>query len=101
MLARTLAVAAALALLSTAIQSVNAQPAGPQPGGAQPISGQPIVGQPIAAQPANPGWAPPGSKVVESSTEVLQDLMAAPVNGIPTALLAEARAVAIIPNTIK
>ncbi|MCE9548769.1 MAG: lipid-binding SYLF domain-containing protein [Planctomycetia bacterium] len=96
MLARTLVVVAALALLSTVTKSVEAQLAGPQP-----VGGQPIAGQPIAAQPGNPGWAPPGSKVVESSTEVLQDLMAAPVNGIPTALLAEARAVAIIPNTIK
>ena len=43
----------------------------------------------------------PGDKTIESATEVLTALVRTPDEGIPAHLLAEAQAVAIIPNTIK
>jgi lipid-binding SYLF domain-containing protein len=41
------------------------------------------------------------NRTVAASTDVLQDLLNSPMQGIPAALLSEAHAVAIVPNTIK
>lgn len=63
-----------------------------------------VVFAALAANSVNalpPHLAPTPAETLQSSTDVLNDLAAIPAKGIPTALLADAQGVAIIPRTIK
>lgn len=53
-----------------------------------------IAAMPVAA-------APPPAQTLKSATDVLDELAAIPLKGIPPALLADAQGVAIIPHVIK
>jgi len=69
-----------------------------QPSAMQPIAaGAPsLAGQSQTLEP----WTPEAG-IVDTAREVLDEIMAIPIRSIPQSLLAEARAIAIVPDLVK
>ena len=56
---------------------------------------------PVAAFPPGIHLHPTPAATLHSATDVLEELAAIPLNGIPRHLLAEAQGVAVIPRVVK